>query len=239
MQALSIESQPKQNKYRIAIQKICPVIPKNKLVMTNNNCMLGISINSPATIGNKILAIFDFLNRHGLTKINLLIGDSLYKYTARIKYQYNEQDGKHIALQQGKELIQYYLEQNKFQEQYQLNFFLSSEIEKEQIFYIYYRNMWKLFKTNIDFKRSVLNFSQDYFSRVLNTSNPTEGLTKYSHKYLIKELVIFAILNQKGFNNLFYPGVIQTIYDIITLDHPYLAQLFKNYIFVSLRVSKK
>ena len=82
------------NRNRIEIQKICPEVPKNELVLTNENAILGISINHPASIGNKASAIFNFLYKKNLTEINLFIGDSLYRYTAMIKYGCNESEAR-------------------------------------------------------------------------------------------------------------------------------------------------
>jgi tRNA-dependent cyclodipeptide synthase len=243
LEASIIEQQIIRNRNKVEIQKICPAIPKNELNITNKNSILGISINSPATTGNKISAIFDFLNRRGLTELNLLIGDSLYKYTAMIKYRCNEHDGRNIALEHSENLMQYYSSHmNDYKKTYRLNFFPSSIFEKEENFSIFYENLWNLFETNLDFRKSVLNFSEYYFSRAFNASSEStvdDNFNEYSHKYLIEELAIFAILNQRGFNILIYPGVIQTIYDIITMNHPYLSKLFKNYVFVSLRITSK
>ncbi|OGT38484.1 MAG: hypothetical protein A3F12_04050 [Gammaproteobacteria bacterium RIFCSPHIGHO2_12_FULL_38_14] len=242
MEASLIEQRIIRNRNRAEIQKICPTIPKNELNITNTNSILGISINSPAATGNKISAIFDFLNRRGLKEINLLIGDSLYKYTAMIKHQCNEHDGRSMALEQSENLMRYYtLHMNDYEKPYRLNFLPSSIIEKEENFHIFYKNLWNLFETNIDFRQSVLNFSQYYFSRAFDASSESaddDGFKQYAYKYLIEELAIFAILNQRGFNILIYPGVIQTIYDIITMNHSYLSILFKDYIFVSLRITR-
>jgi hypothetical protein len=115
----------------------------------------------------------------------------------------------------------------------------SSIIEQKEDFHIFYENLWNLFETNFDFRQSVLRFSEYYFSRAFSESSGSyEDFNQYAHKYLIEELAIFAILNQKGFNILIYSGVIQTIYDIITMNHPYLSKLFKDYIFVSLRITR-
>lgn len=242
LQASHIEQQIKRNRNRAEIQKICPIIPKNELVLTNNNSILGISVNSPATTGNKISAIFDFLNKRGLTDINLLIGDSLYKYTAMIKHRCDEHHGKIIALEQSEYLMKYYITHvTDCERPYRLNFILSSNIEKEKDFHIFHENLWSLFENNSDFRRTVLNFSQYYFSRAFDVSSGPaidDDFSKYAYKYLIEELAIFAILNQRGFNILIYPGVIQTIYDVITMDHPYLSKLFENYVFVSLRITR-
>jgi len=243
LQAFHIEQPINRNRNRAEIQKICPAMAKSELVLTNTNSILGISVNSPATIGNKITAIFDFLTKRGLTEINLMIGDSLYKYTAMIKHRCNEHQGKNIALEESNRLMQYYRTHLSDRERgYRLNFILSSEIENDKNFHVIHEELWNLYETNADFKLSVLNFSHYYFSRVFDASSESTAdndFNQYAHNYLIEELAIFAILNQKGFNILIYPGVIQTIYDVITMDHPYLAKLFKDYVFVSLRLTRK
>jgi len=235
-----IEQRIIHNRNRVEIQKICPIISQNELNITNTNSILGISIATPASTGNKISAIFDFLNRRGLTVINLMIGDSLYKYTAMIKYRCNENEAKNLALEHSKNLTQHYISyMNDFEKSFRLNFLFSSVIEKEEYFHIYYENIWNLFETNMSFRESILNFSEYYLSRVLDVESALDNNFKQcAYKYLIEELAIFAILNQKGFNILIYPGVIQTIYDIITMKHPYLSKLFKDYIFVSLRLTR-
>ena len=128
---------------------------------------------------------------------------------------------------------------NDCEKPYQLNFMPTSLIEKEENFSVFYENLWNLFENNTVFKQSVLSFSEYYFSRVSSQSIIDDDFYKYAHKYLIEELAILAILNQKGFNILIYPGIIQTIYDITTMDHPYLSKLFKDYIFISLRIKRK
>ena len=238
-----IERQVIRNKNRAEIQKICPAIPKSELNISDTNSILGISINSPATTGNKILSIFDFLRKRGLKEINLLIGDSLYKYTAMIKHRCNEHDGRSIAFEQSENLMQYYTSHlHECERPYRLNFLLSSTIETEGDFQIFYKNLWALFETNSDFRQSVLNFSQYYFCRIFDAYSESiidDGFKQYAYKYLIEELAIFAVLNQRGYNILIYPGIIQTIYDIISMEHSYLSKLFKDYIFVSLRVKRR
>lgn len=233
--------QPVRNRNKIEIQKICPSIPKNEVIINCENSILGISINSPPASGSKISAIFDFLTKRGLTKINLLMGDSLYRYTAMIKYQCSEKDGKNIGMEESQQLIEYYKGLvSSDGAPCRLNFFHASEVEKEDQFHIIYENIWKLFETYPEFRLSVLNFSNYYFNRAFESSHNTEkDCTQLAYKYLIEELAILAILNQRGFNTLLYPGVIQTIYDVITMKHQYLSDLFKDYIFVSLRIKRK
>ncbi len=235
--------QTTRNRNRIEIQKICPSIPKNELNIHNKNSILGISINSPATTGNKILSIFNLLNKRGLTEINLLMGDSLYRYTAMIKHGCNEHEGRRMGAEQNKHLMQYYTSYvNNNDTPYRLNFLLASDFEKNEKFHTLRKELWDLFETNTTFRLSVLNFSNYYFNRALDT--PVESIGEdvnkheYASKYLIEELAIFALLNQQGINTLIYPGVIQTIYDVITMDHPLLSNLFKDYVFVSLRITR-
>lgn len=224
--------------YRVKIQKICPAIPENNLVITNDNSIVGVSISTPAVIGNKILSIFDFLYKHGLTNINLLMGDSIYKYTSMIINGCDENEGKSIATKHSDELMQYfkaYIEENE--KPFKLNFLPSSMIEPDDNFEIICNNLWALFDANAQFRQSVLNFSKSYFSRALkNSSFNVEKYLECSYQYLIEEIAIFAILNKRGFNTLLYPGTIQTIYDVIKMDDPYLSSLFEGYIFVSLRL---
>lgn len=230
-----------RNRNTVEIQKICPSMPKNELNLHNKNAILGISINSPAIMGNKILAIFNFLNKWGLTEINLFLGDSLYRYTAMIKYQCDEEEGQSIAITATKQLIAYY--QNLIKSDgsvYSLNYFYASDIIKEQQFHFIYKKLWELFEIYPEFRISVLNFTNYYFKQAIEMENNTNKKYTYlSYKYLIEELAIFAILNQRGFNTLLYPGVIQTIYDVIAMKHPYLLELFKEYTFVSLRIKRK
>lgn len=234
-------TEPVRNKNKIEIQKVCPYIPKNELIINHENSILGISINSTPTTGNKIAAIFDFLTKRGLIEINLFMADSLYRYTAMIKHKCSEQDGRNIATEECKQLTEYYKRLvSSDGNPYRLNFFHASEIEKEAQFHIIYENIWNLFETYPEFRLSVLNFSNYYFDRAFESSNiDGTDYTQLTYKYLIEELAIFAILNQRGFNTLLYPGVIQTIYDIIAMKHPYLSRLFEDYTFVSLRIKRK
>ena len=230
-------------KNKIAIQKIYPAVPKNELIINNNNSILGVSINSPTIRGNKILAIFDFLHKQvGLSEINLIIGDSIYRYTAMINLGINEVEAKNIGLAQGKNLIEYYQSYVKNRNTpYKLNYFLASEIEKENAFGDIHTKIFELFNANSEFRLLVDNFASHYCSRVVDASSiaDTNVINQYAHKYLIAELAILAILNQQGMNTLIYPGNIQAIYNIITLDQSYLADLFKNYVCVALRIKRR
>lgn len=231
------------NRNRIEIQKICPAITKNDLRLTNENAILGISIRHPASIGNKALAIFNFLHKNYLTEINLFIGDSLYRYTAMIKLGCSEEEGRKLGEQEGEDLKNSYLAyiaENNFT--YKLNFFYTSQLEKDENFMPICEELWNLFECNSRFRDSVLSFSDTYLSRMFDDqeSDPVSARerTKNACKYLIEELAMLGILNQRGINKFLYPGTIQTIYDIITMDFPFVSELFRDYFFISLRISR-
>lgn len=231
------------NRNRIEIQKICPAVPKGELGLTNENAILGISIKHPASTGNKASAILNFLYKNNLTQINLFVGDSLYRYTAMIKYGCSEDEARELGEKEGRDLESSYLaaiEENNLP--YQLNFFHTSRLEKDENFKPICDKLWALYETNSTFRDSVLNFSSVYLSRVFdvpdNNVDRNLELTKMACKYLIEELAMLGILNQRGINKFLYPGTIQTIYDIITMDLPYVSGLFRNYFFVSLRISR-
>jgi hypothetical protein len=231
------------NRYRIEIQKVYPVMPKEDLVLDDNNNILGVSLHAPASEGDKMLSICDFLKKRGLTTINLLMGDSLYRYTAMIKYRCSEQEGRELGVKECvrlQSMYSAYIEDN-IQYPYQLKFFMTSEIERQQDFKIIYENIVKLFDTSPDFKSSVLNFAHYYFSRAFDAIpfECAETEIEYACKYLMEELAIFATLNQDGFNVFIYTGVIQTLYDIVAMNEPYLMNLFEKYTLISLRIKRK
>lgn len=239
------ENGPKSthNRNRIEIQKICPAISKSELCLTNENTILGVSIKHPASTGNKASAIFNFLYKNNITKINLFIGDSLYRYTAMIKYGCSEEEARKIGEQEGIALKNSYLEYiQEYNAPYQFNFFYTSELEQNKDFIPTCKELWKLYEVNTTFRDSVLNFSQVYLSRMSqdnkNGSAENVEIVQNACKYLIEELAMLSILNQRGLNQFLYPGTIQTIYDIITIDLPYVSDLFKNYLFVSLRINR-
>src|SRR5262245_47637419 len=119
----------------IEIQKICPAVPKNELGLTNENTILGISMKHPASTGNKASAIFNFLHRNSLSQFNLFIGDSLYRYTAMIKYGCSEDEGRKLGKEEALELKNNYLALIKNNNlPYQLNLFYTSKLEKEENF---------------------------------------------------------------------------------------------------------
>ena len=239
MNTLLASSAPR-NRNRVEIQKIYPAKPKNNL-LNENNAVLGISLGSPATVGNKVLAIFDFLYRQGLNNITLFIGDGLYQYTAMLKHQCDQDEAIKIGQQEAQQLIQYYqTELITDTTPYQLNVLLSSELIKGDECQCIIKNLWQLYRENKTFNQSVANFADFYLTRQLLTGidNTPEDAYKYAYSYLIDELAIFAILNKRGFNTLVYPGAIRTICEIITMDEPYLQQIFANYIFVALRLKR-
>lgn len=239
-----INTPPVRNRNRIDIQQIYPVLPTDELVINSENSILGISFDTMASEGNKILSIFNFLQNRGLDTINLLIGDSIYRHTAMIKYQCTEEAGRKIGMAESQRLLNAYTNQlqNNNIEPYKLKVFLTSEIEKREEFSVIHRNIIKLFDENTKFRLSVLNFANHYFKFLFETNSLLDTRNRdieCSCRYLMEELTVLAILNQEGFNTLLYPGFIQTVCDILAMDEPYLTSLFKNYIFVSLRIKRK
>jgi tRNA-dependent cyclodipeptide synthase len=226
----------KRNRNKISIQKICPNIPKESLAINEKNSILGISIDNPATQGSKIEAIFNFLEKSGLPNINLLIGNSLYRYTAIIKYGCDESEGRDIGMEKCKNLISYYEENHS---DHKLNILTTSEVEKNKKFNEYYAVIKKVFNENSNFNESISNFAKRFINYSLGKENNNIFFYHCAVEYLIEELAIFSILHQKGFNILLYPGVIQIIYDVIATGDPYISELFKDYFFVALRISRK
>ena len=43
-----------------------------------------------------------------------------------------------------------------------------------------------------------------------------------------EELALFSILKQQGFDTLFYLEVVRKLYDIVTVNDPYLYTMFKD-----------
>lgn len=233
----------KSNRNRIEIQKIYPNVPKDQVILTPQNAILGVSIQHPASMGNKAAAIFNFLHKNNLTDINLFVGDSLYRLTAMIKFQCSEEEGRKLGLQEARTLKNDYLAHIKENNlSYKLNYFCASELENEAEFAPRCQRLWSLYETNKNFRDVVLNFSNAYLSRLFSDADKTameiDICTKNSCRYLIEELAMLSILNQRGLNKFLYPGSMQAISDIITMDFPYVSDLFKNYCFISLRISR-
>lgn len=241
MQTVILEPISTKNRNKVSIQKICPPIPKNELVITNNT-ILGISIGSPASSGNKALAIFKYLHSLGINTIHCFLGDHLYRFTAMIKYDCSEGEGKLIGIKNARGLREEYaMLLSQLSNPPQLHYLQTTDIEADKNFDEIYATLFTLFSTNEQFKNTVLSFSNFYFDRLtLNNKEEKDLISTLdcASRYLLEELTIFAILKKRGLNILIYPGVIQTIYDIITMEHPYLKELFEDYIFISLRISR-
>ncbi len=232
-----------RNRNRVEIQKIYPVIPKCELSINNAHSVLGVSLHAPASEGNKMLAIFNFLIKQQASTINVFIGDGLYRYTAMLKYGCDEQEGRAMGECESARLQAKYTHflQQYTTSQINLNFLPSSKLEQHPEFSVIHNKLLDLFEHNANFKLSVLNFANYYFSRTFISSSLIEEKKQqihYSCKYLIEELAICGLLNKLGFNTFIYPGVIQTLYEIIAMDEPYLQELFENYRLISLRLKR-
>lgn len=230
-----------RNRNKIEIKKIYPPISKNELILTSKNSILGISINTPSASGNKILAIFDFLARHNLTTVNILIADSVYHYTAMIRHQCNIEKGKQIAEEESKKLTHEYMNLISTDKRFRhLNFIYTSQIEEWKDFQAIYEKIWNLFLSLPEFRKLAEAFSSLYLNRaLLPKTQITKEQEKWVYEYLIKELAILALLNNKGFNMHLYAGDLEILYQIISINEPYLHELFKNFTLVSLRIKRK
>ncbi|NER37298.1 MAG: hypothetical protein F6J93_25590 [Oscillatoria sp. SIO1A7] len=114
---------------------------------------------------------------------------------------------------------------------------MTSEVEKESDFQIYYEELQSLYRKNGLFESMVNSFAQKYLSRLeWQKREQTDDIRKktLATMYLLEESACIACIVKKRWPVFVYPGSIKTFEEISEGLHPEVPEPLKQMIWVSI-----
>jgi tRNA-dependent cyclodipeptide synthase len=225
-------------KYRIEIDQVFPEIKLDALE-NYSHCMLGFSLQSRSFIPGKLAGMTEWISAH-FSECTVIIADSIHRHTLEIdgvptKYALNQ------ALRLGREAIDHNaMIFNRHQEQCKFNFVLCSDLQKEDDYHVYYKNLVKLFEEDENFKRSVKSFA-DMFVKDRPHQKPEliDYHIQLSSHYFLEEAACVALLVKKGVFILLYPGAITAFQELCQGQFSTAPKEFEDMINVSLHLKRR
>jgi len=225
--------------YKASLAKVFPSRLRNSL-SEYQNCVFGISLGSKNFVDSKRLeACIKWISENFKTCI-VLVTDSVYRLTIGIRHGLKEAEAWHVAVKTGKEFIN---EHRILFEQYsgscRFELRLTSEIEKQSDFKIYYKELEGLYHKNGSFQSIVNSFAQTYLNRSEQLENEQIYDFRKATKYFLEESALSICLVKEGWLVFVYPGSIKTFQEISEGLHSEVPEPLKQMIWVSLRFKKR
>ncbi len=240
------EDKIKANIYKASLAKVFPEKMRNHL-FDYEKCVFGVSLRSKNFMDNRRLqASIKWISKNFKTCL-VLVTDSIYRLTIQVKTQFNENESRFKALNTGLEFIneKYPLFQ-QYEESCCFKFQLTSEIEKQWDFEVYYQEFQSLYQNHEAFCQIVDSFAEDYLHRIQPENADTEEVEGFFQQnkdlaitYLLEESALFTCLAKAGWLVLIYPGSIKTFEEIAQGLHTNVPFPVQNMIWGSLRLRNK
>lgn len=194
--------------YRVNVHRIIGAsgdLPQGKFPQ----CYCGISLGSPAFVGDRLAAVLQWLADHA-ERCRLVIGDDLHRLNLMMRFGLEEEEASRHARLQGDEFrARLYPLVNRYPEG---RFLLTrwSDITADPQFPFWLDQVARFVEENPDCGRAVAHSANEYVKQQLDRgrtfARPLEEVRALSVQYLTEEIAGFTLLSSDGWNVDVYPG---------------------------------
>ncbi len=231
--------------YKASVAKVFPPRLRSSL-SEYQKCVFIISLGSKNFVDNqRIEACIKWISENFQACV-VLVGDSIYRLTIEIRQGLKGDEARLEAIRTGEKFIneKFFLFE-KYSGSCQFKFNMTSQIEKQLEFEMYYQDFQCLYQKDQSFQGMVNSFAQTYLNRVEQVEKENkqikESLQEKRHlsiTYLLEESALFTCLAKEGWQVFVYPGSIKTFEEISEGLHPQVPEPLKQMIWVSLRLKR-
>lgn len=227
-----------RSKYQSSLQHIAPDIgTKSHVFAMKKKVFLGVSLGSPAFVGNPFLALVDLLEK--FPSYDIVIAKILYEMTLQIQHGLDPEESVQVATLVAVKTKEHQEQLLKLNGRRVPDFLFLEGIEETSFFKEAYEELEKELQANGDLQKIFQEFAGFYMDRIMKGRAVTQADIGICYRYLLTELVLFGYLNLKGFQAMIYPGRIATISDTLSLGIPVLDKLYPDFHYVSARIKRK
>ena len=184
-----------KSRYRVWLKKM-PSNNEQHKIDRYNYCILGISLENPSFVSEKLLAITNWIATR-FQKCIVLIGDSLHRITLQLDRKLSDKQALDRAILMGKDYIRQHMDIfSYYKNMCNFEFIYCSNIQRMEEYENYYRQIKALFEQNKKFKDSVNSFSSEFVRRHLHLKENSDYFNKQftdSIKSVTKEFFMSQI----------------------------------------------
>ncbi len=215
-QVKSSQSRTIKYRYKIRWGTITPKHMKKQVLQGNGSCMLGISLGSAKSEGDRFEASIRWISQH-FSRCVLVLADSIYRYTFQVTNKVNIEAGRAAALKLGGQFVDDYQEIiNRYRESCDFQWVKMSEIEQCPNFAHYHQSYQQLYHNDQQFHQQMNSEAQSYLSALADAQTLLHPLEKaqniaLSAEYFLEESAIFTCMCANGEHTLLYPGTIKPL----------------------------
>lgn len=229
-------------RYKVKVRDIQPEIYSGENNLPRK-CFLGISLSNPFFQGKHLPKVLKWIDNN-FDECNIIIADHLHRFNEYIFNNKTDEDASKECVEMGKqihenlkELIKQ-IQGTKFKIYHWLDYFKTQEFKEHLEKIILY------FKSNPDFKNSVVNSSNQFIDKQLKRGYrihvTREEAIKKSSEYILEEMAVFDILIQKDYLVQVYPGSqLNVLKEIANNKFPDFNTNLKNGIYIDLSIKKQ
>ncbi len=231
--------------YKASLAKVSPSHLRASL-SEYHKCVFGISLGSKKFVDSKrIEACIKWISENFQSCL-VLVADSVYRLTIEVREGLKRDEAKLLAIHTGKKFIdENYFLFEQYSRSCEFEFKMTSEIEKESAFEIYYQEFHYLYQENQSFQKIINSFAEKYLNRGEQVVEVNKQIEDYngekmylSTTYILEESALNACLVKEGWSVFVYPGSIKTFEEISEGLHPEVPEPLKQMIWVSLRLKQ-
>lgn len=210
--SIPINNTENEASYRAQVQSFPSQIKRSDLdrhIQSLGKCFVGISLQNPNFIGNKMRSVVDWISKR-FPECNFLLGDHVHRLTLQIRQELAEENSYNNALGLGDLYLRTHRKiltgENKN---------LYTEIIRGSEIYstnevAHFRSLLReCYDNNLEFSSALEQFATLFIMRGLDSPPNKECANwqrKLSTQYVIEELAETCYMISKGYNILVYPG---------------------------------
>ncbi len=211
-------SEPRVVKYRYKAQwgTVIPSHMKKTVLQDHNTCMLGISLGSANSEGDRFEGSIRWIAQN-FSRCILVVADSIYRYTLQVIHKAPMESATTDALKLGEAFIAAHAAIiDRYRDECDFEWRCMSQVEQHSDFESYHEAYKTLYEQDAQIQSAINDEADKYLAGLASAdvvldSQEKDRASAISAKYFLEETAIFTCLCQQDTSVLIYPGTIKPL----------------------------
>lgn len=204
----------------------------------NQNCILGVSLESPDFHTSKLITITDWIRNH-YAECVVMLGDGLHRITLQLDSNASENEALEHSKWLAQDFVYSHLSVFRLRESNcRFDFVFCSEIQRTSCYRKYYSELCALYKENQELQNSFKTFSSEFLRRKPQRQEHAANHMEMSCRYLLEELAVISCLSEDSPCTFVYPGSLTILAEIAEGQHPCVPECLRSIDYVELKLKR-
>lgn len=231
-------------RYKAKLGTVTPSSMKKVLFQTHSSCVLGVSLGSANSEGDRFEGSIRWIAQN-FSRCILVVADSIYRHTLQITEHIAPEEGCVEALKLGADFIaEHRAIVDQYRDECEFEWRCMSQIEQHPEFSCYHQAYHDLYEHDGHVQAAINDEAHKYLAGLSRDAGSTGSLSTeqsvaVSAKYLLEESAIFTCLCEQGEPVFVYPGTIKPLLIFSQYDGAGVPEPIRKLVMVRLNLSTK